>query len=125
MNTTLRHTLCIAVLLVGSGARAAEPKVIAFPADTDTPVTFTLLPAAGKTGRENPFYDNCRPQIQFSAEKERVTCTVRVPRSIDKVDPGHTAELMLNCSEKFRVREDKLGFVVCEGGRVVAEGSLK
>jgi len=115
-----------AITLVASpGAIAAEPVVITFPAGENTPASITLLQRQGNIGRDNAFYDNYRPQVQFSAEKQQVTCTVRVPQSQEKVEPGQTAEVALNCSEKFKIRDKERSFLVFEGGRKVAVGTIK
>ncbi len=108
-----------------SVAQAAGSTVVVYPEGVSTPVTFTLHAREGKVGRDNPFYDNYRPQVQFSAGPHAVTCTVRVPQALEKVEPGQTADLSLVCAEKFKVRSDDKAFVVFEGGRKVAVGNLK
>lgn len=128
MHMTSRFCLALAgIALVGRAlAQAApEPRIQVYPAGVAAPATLTLLAYDGKIGRSNPFYDNYRPQLQFSAEPERITCTLRLPPPLEKVEPGQTVTLQLNCPERFRVREDRPGFVVFEGGRRVAEGRLQ
>jgi translation elongation factor EF-Tu-like GTPase len=123
MHTTGR--LLSAVIVVASvSAIGAEKKIISFPAATDTPARITLLQRAGEIGRDNAFYDNYRPQVRFSADRREVTCAVRIPKPREKVDPGETAEVALNCADPFRSFEDEKAFVVFEGGRKVAEGRL-
>lgn len=117
--------LALSLLLGGTMAHAADPKVTVYPEGVDTPVAITLLQRDGKVGRDNPFYDNYRPQVQFPAEREPVTCAVRVPQALEKVAPGQTADVALNCTGKFSVRQDEKSFVVFEGGRKVAVGTLK
>ena len=75
-------------------------------------------------GRDNAFFDNYRPQVRFSADRREVTCAVRIPKPREKVDPGETAEVALNCLDPFRTFEEDKAFVVFEGGRKVAEGRL-
>ena len=106
-------------------AQAAGSNVVVYPEGVSTPVTLTLLARDGKVGRDNPFYDNYRPQVQFSATPQPVTCAVRVPQVLEKVEPGQTADLSMVCSEKFKSRSDEKSFVVFEGGRKVAVGTLK
>lgn len=108
-------------------ALAAEPKdkPVAYPAGVDTPVSLTLLVRQDKVGRDNPFYDNYRPQLRFSAEKREITCTVRVAKPREQVAPGETADVALHCPEPFRVFERDKSFTVYEGGRKVAEGVLR
>lgn len=122
------HPVRLSAVVALLGARmafAAKPQVVVYPAAVNTPAAITLLPREGKVGRDNPFYDNYRPQVQFSAERDPVTCTVRVAPSLEKVAPGQTADVALNCTETFKVREDQKAFVVLEGGRQVALGTLK
>lgn len=107
-----------------AGARAADPQILTWPAVTDTPVRFTLLATAGKTGRDNPFYDGYRPQLQFSAERETIMCTVRVAEAVGQVTPGQTADVKINCPQAFRTREDRKTFSAFEGGRLVGTGTL-
>ncbi len=49
----------------------------------------------------------------------------KLPLPHEKVDAGESAEVLLACLERFRVKEGQYQFKVTEGGRVVAEGSLK
>lgn len=119
------RVLALSLLVGGTVAHAGDPKVTVYPEGVDTPVAITLLPRDGKVGRDNPFYDNYRPQVQFPAEREPVTCAVRVPQVLERVAPGQTADVALNCTGKFRVRQDEKSFVVIEGGRKVAVGTLK
>lgn len=126
MMKTLGLLLIAACALSAAGiALAAGSTVVVYPEGVGTPVTLTLLARDGKVGRDNPFYDNYRPQVQFSAGPHAVTCTVRVPQALEKVEPGQTAELSLVCTEKFKVRSGDKAFVVFEGGRKVAVGTLK
>ncbi len=48
----------------------------------------------------------------------------KLPLPHEKVDAGESAEVLLACLERFRVKEGQYQFKVTEGGRVVAEGSL-
>ena len=122
----LRAALVVcAALASASGTLAAEPKLITYQSSVQTAATLKLLRGDGKVGRDTPFYSNYRPQVWFSGEKDGVTCAVRLLPPREKVEPGETAEVLLGCLEPFRVKEGQLQFKVTEGGRVVAEGSLK
>lgn len=112
-------------LSVSLSAVAAPPKIITYPAKVEHPATIKLLPADGKTGRDNPFYDNYRPQLVFSGEKGGTTCEIHLMKPQMKVDPGETAEVKLSCLEKFKLVQDKLEFTGREGGRLVITGRLK
>lgn len=126
MHQKLRTAgLFLAVSVALGTASAADPKVATFPAGVDTPARMSLLPRQGQVGRDNPFYDKYRPQIQFTAQKQPVTCTVRLPTSTEKVEPGQTADVALNCSEQFKSLDTDRSFVVTEGGRRVASGQLQ
>lgn len=106
-------------------AAEARDKVLTYPAGTDTPVSLTLLARHDKVGRDNPFYDKYRPQLRFSAGRHEITCTVRIAQPRDQVAPGETAEVAINCPEPFQVFERNKSFTVHEGGRKVAEGTLR
>lgn len=126
MKTSLgKFSTAAWALIAGTMVHAADPKLVVYPEGVNTPATLTLLTRDGKVGRDNPFYDNYRPQVQFSAEREQITCAVRVPQDLEKVEPGQTADVALNCSDRFKSRTDEKSFVVFEGGRKVAVGKLK
>ena len=118
----------IAVALVAAQVAHAgdtKPKLITFAKEKEITASVTLLKAEGKIGRDNPFYDNYRPQLKFSAEPEAVTCAIRIPKPAEKVDPGETAPVLVKCIESFKVEEGKLSFSMHEGGRKVGEGILR
>lgn len=110
--------------LVSLSSRADDRKIVDHPGGVDTPVQLTLLKRDGKVGRDNAIYSGYRPQFQFSAERDQKTCAVKIPAALEKVEPGQTADVLVNCLESFKVREDGKRFVVFEGGRRVAEGRL-
>ncbi len=115
----------VCALAVSLNAVAAPPKIITYPPKVEHPATIKLLPADGKTGRDNPFYDNYRPQLVFSGEKEGITCEIHLIKPQEKVDPGETAEVKLSCLETFKLVQDKMEFTGLEGGRRVITGRLK
>lgn len=128
--TTPRPATVFALPLLmccASLALAADPKDrrVEYPAAADTPASLTLIAREGKVGRDNPFYDNYRPQLRFSADKHEVSCTVRIAPPREKVEPGETAEVALRCTEPFHVFEKNKSFVAYEGGRKVGEGRLR
>jgi len=123
----LSATLGMLLSAVGPSAHAADAKVrwLTFPKNSELAASVTLLERQGKVGRDNPFYDNYRPQLQFAGAKEGVTCAVRIPKPQEKVDPGETSAVKLVCLDDVKAPENDLSFIVFEGGRKVGEGSLK
>ncbi|AJC46779.1 hypothetical protein SB85_14575 [Xanthomonas sacchari] len=96
-----------------------------YPADAAVPISLTLLTRQGKVGRDNAIYDNYRPQVRFSGESKGVMCPVRIPKAQQKIEPGETAAVSLSCIEQFHVLEKDRSFIAYEGGRKVAEGTLR
>lgn len=125
--TSKAATVALVATCLSAGATVAAEKerIISFPADTDTAVTFKLLPSQGKSGRTAPISDNYRPQVKFTATKNPVMCAVRLPKDKQKIEPGESAEVALNYSETFSVLEKHKSFVAYEGGRKVAEGRIR
>jgi translation elongation factor EF-Tu-like GTPase len=114
---------CIAALTCAA-AFAAQPKILTFPAKVAAPAALTLLAFDGKSGRRTPIYDNYRPQIVFSGDSKEVTCWVHIPKPTEKIDPGTSAEVGIECLDAFRVVDGQRGFAVFEGNRKVAVGTL-
>ncbi|RTL23423.1 MAG: hypothetical protein EKK52_03935 [Burkholderiales bacterium] len=113
-------------LFTSSMAAAADAKVtlLSFSKGKEVPASITLLKRDGKLGRDNPFYEGYRPQLQFVGRPE-VTCAIRIPKPQDKVEPGDTATVGVVCIDDFQAPEKDLSFVMLEGGRKVGEGVLK
>lgn len=127
MHRQLKTGLTGLALVITSSqfALAAPPKIVVHPAQVAHPATVKLLVADGKTGRDNPFYDNYRPQLVFSGEQGGITCAIQFIKPQEKLDPGETADVRLSCLEPFKVVEGKPAFTGLEGGRLVIQGSLK
>ncbi len=127
MTSSFSATLALSLALLWHAATTAvhaQDAALSYPAGADTPASLALLPRLGKIGRDNPFYDGYRPEFFFSGEKVGITCTVRLIKPQEKVEPGETAEVLIHCPQAFRVRANSKTFVAHEGGRKVAEGSL-
>jgi len=123
-HQAIRPFLAIAAACLACRAIAAEPALIAYPASTEIPASITLIKKSDKIGRDQAFSSGYRPQLVFSAMKSDVSCTVKVPKPKEQVEPGETAEVVINCIEAFKIIEGKPEFVVLEGGRKVGEGKL-
>jgi hypothetical protein len=52
-------------------------------------------------------------------------CTIQLPADREKVDPGETVDVGLECIEPLSIKPEKPGFLFKEGGRTVGEGALK
>jgi len=117
--------LAALVLTAPFALAATAPKLITLPQQQDIPASITLLKADGKIGRDNPFYDNYRPQLKFSAGRDAVTCAVRLPPPQEKVEPGETTTVSLRCLDDVKLVEGRWAFTVYEGGRKVGEGAVQ
>ena len=116
----------IAVALIAAqvaNAGNTRPKLITFAKEKEINASVTLMKAEGKIGRDNPFYDNYRPQLKFSAGPEAVTRAIRITKPAEKVDPGETTPVLVKCIESFKVEEGKFSFTMHEGGRKAAKAS--
>jgi translation elongation factor EF-Tu-like GTPase len=126
-NLNIRVLFCAAFLTLSCAANAADvnPKIITYPASKDMQATVTLLKREGDVGRTTAISTGYRPQHQFSGGKENVTCAIQIVRPKEQIEPGETAEVLVNCAENFKVIEGQLGFTLFEGGRKVAQGMLR
>jgi translation elongation factor EF-Tu-like GTPase len=52
-------------------------------------------------------------------------CAVQLPADREKVDPGETVDVGLECIEPLSIKPEKPGFLFKEGGRTVGEGMLR
>jgi translation elongation factor EF-Tu-like GTPase len=127
MKQLTRWLICATAVLAwpySASAADAPPKIISYPASTDISASITLLQRDGNVGRGTPFMTGYRPQHQFSGSKTQVTCAIQIVKPKEQVDPGETADVVINCTDGFKVIEGQLGFTVFEGGRKVAQGTL-
>jgi translation elongation factor EF-Tu-like GTPase len=126
-NFSLQRLSCTAFLIFSCMVNAADvtPKIITFPALKDMQATVTLLKRDGDVGRTTAIFTGYRPQHQFSGSKDSVTCAIQVSKPKEGIEPGETADVVINCSENFKVIEGQLGFTLFEGGRKVAQGQLR
>ncbi len=113
------------MLSCAANAADVNPKLITYPASKDIQATVTLLKREGDVGRSSLIFNGYRPQHQFSGGKETVTCAVQIVKPKEQIEPGETAEVVINCTENFKVIEGQLGFTLFEGGRKVAQGMLR
>ena len=121
-----RLMLASAIGLLGlvHSAQAANPPV-KFPAGTAIPAQLTLFKAQGAVGRSNPIYKGYRPTFFFTGGTKDVMCAIQLPGDREKVDPGETLDVNLECIEPLSIQLEKPGFIFKEGGRTVGEGVLK
>ena len=127
MGLASRSLACAstAALLALSFRAGAAPGTANFPAGAAIPAQLTLLKAQGAVGRSNPFYKGYRPTFFFAGGKSDIMCAVQLPGAQEKVDPGETVEVSLECIEPLSIKTDKPNFIFKEGGRMVGEGMLK
>jgi translation elongation factor EF-Tu-like GTPase len=123
MVLSFRHRGFTAVALGLAGAAQAAPGDLVFAVHSPIPAQLTLLKEQGAVGRSNPFYKGYRPSFFFSGKSD-VMCAVQLPDGQDKVDPGETVDVSLDCIDSIAVKTGKPGFIFKEGGRTVGEGKL-
>ena len=120
----LKLASAIGLLGLAHSAQAAN-RTVKFPAGTAIPARLTLLKAQGAVGRSNPFYKGYRPTFFFTGGTKDVMCAIQLPADREKVDPGETVDVNLECSEPLSIESDRLDFIFKEGGRTVGEGALR
>jgi translation elongation factor EF-Tu-like GTPase len=125
MITSLIRFSLLAAFAGTAIAKDAPPKIINFAKEQDVNVSITLLKSDGKVGRNTMIMNGYRPQTKFSAEPGEVTCALKFPKSLEAIEPGQTADIVINCVNAFKVEEGKLEFSMMEGGRRVATGVIK
>jgi len=114
----------IGLLGLAHSAQAAKGTVH-FAAGTGIPAQLTLLKAQGPVGRSNPFYKGYRPSFFFTGGTQDVMCAIQLPADREKVDPGETVDVNLECIEPVSIKPESLSLVFKEGGRTVGKGVLK
>ena len=120
----------IGLVLFGAASTAAiagapaKPQWLSFPADAPLRATITLLPKQGDVGRATPIYTGYAPVLAFHPGSDDVSCRLDLGGHDAHLDPGATRTVGVDCFEVLKVRDDKLSFVVLEGGRKVGEGVL-
>jgi translation elongation factor EF-Tu-like GTPase len=124
-NAALMCAAALVVLPHSTHAADKTPTLVTYPASKDLQASVTLLKREGSVGKSTPFFTGYRPQHQFSGGGASVTCAIQIPKPKEQVEPGETTDVVINCAEKFNVIEGQLGFMVFEGGRKVAEGTLR
>lgn len=120
----------IGLVLFGAASTAAiagapaTPHWLSFPAEAPLRATITLLPKQGDVGRETPIFTGYAPQLAFHPGAAEVTCRLALGDSDDGLAPGATRTVGVKCDDVLKVREDKLSFIMLEGGRKVGTGVL-
>jgi len=117
--------LATIALGLAATAKSATAGAISFPPGIAIPAQLTLLKEQGAIGRSNPFYKGYRPTFFFAGGKSDVMCAVQLPADREKVDPGETVDVGLECIEPLSIKPEKPGFLFKEGGRTVGEGMLR
>jgi len=123
MVLSFRQWVFTAVALGLAGGAHAAPGDVVFAVHSPIPAQLTLLKEQGAVGRSNPFYKGYRPSFFFSGKSD-VMCAIQLPDGQDKVDPGETVDVRLECIDSVVVKAEKPSFVFKEGGRTVGEGKL-
>ena len=124
MALSSRHLAFAAVALGLTAAAQGATGPLVFAAHSSIPAQLTLLKEQGAVGRSNPFYKGYRPSFFFSGKSD-VMCAIQLPDGQDKVDPGETVDVSLECIDSVVVKAEKPSFVFKEGGRTVGEGKLR
>jgi translation elongation factor EF-Tu-like GTPase len=126
----------IGVLAVATAARATDEKTItnAVPASAVAPPTavrtmkFTThhaVPATLTLRRETPVESGWKPQFRFKGQTEFTTCEFNLPKTGQSVQQGETATGTIVCTTPWQLYDNGLAFEAFEGGRKVADGTLR
>ena len=125
MALVSRHLAFAAVALGLAAAAQGASGSLVFAAHSSIPAQLTLLKEQGAVGRSNPFYKGYRPTFFFAGGKPDVMCTIQLPADREKVDPGETVDVSLECIEPLSIKPERPSFLFKEGGRTVGEGTLR
>ncbi len=111
-----------AIFVLAACSKTQEPKILTFPADQEKKVTLSLLVADNDKGRSSPISEGYRPQMQFSASKDSITCALKI--SGGTLGPGETKDGSITCQTPIQTFDNKLDFTMLEGGKLVGTGKL-
>jgi len=131
------HAACLAACaLAAAAAQATEQKAIT-KAD---PASAASAPTAKRVlkfdthkmsqvhltlHRDAPIKDGWSPQVRFGGQTDLHTCVFHLPKVGQVVSNGETAVATIRCETPWQLYDNGLSFEAFEGGRKVAEGTLR
>jgi len=75
--------------------------------------------------REASIQDGWSPQVRFAGQTDLHTCVFHLPKVGQVVRAGETAVATIRCETPWQLYDNGLSFEAFEGGRKVAEGTLR
>jgi len=75
--------------------------------------------------REAAIRDGWSPQVRFAGQTDLHTCAFHLPKAGQVVRRGETAVATIRCTTPWQLYDNGLSFDAFEGGRKVAEGTLR
>jgi len=84
------------------------------------PVQITLTLRGDK-----PVSNGWNPEFRFGGQTETHNCVVTLPKSGQLVKPGETAVASMQCNSPWKMYDNGLNFEAFDGGRKVADGTVR
>jgi len=131
-----RACLAACTLVVVHAAQATEQEAMtnARPASAVAPpaavrtmkfTTHHAVPTTLTLRKQAPVSDGWSPQFRFAGQTDLHTCAFHLPKSSQVVQPGETATGTILCTTPWQLYDNGLAFEAFEGGRRVADGTLR
>ncbi len=129
-------TLAGAFLLSGLPAGATEQQAItnAHPASAASAptakrtlkmTTHHAVPANLTVRGDKPVTNGWKAQFRFAGQTDTHDCEFNLPKTGEVVQPGTTAVGTITCTTPWQLYDNGLAFDAFEGGRKVADGTLR
>lgn len=139
LPTTIRSATCaLAVTLAlmplahatqqAAITNAASAASATGPATTARALSFTThhaVPAKLTLRRDKPIVSGWKAQFRFAGQTDFATCEFNLPKAGQPVQPGDTATGTITCTTPWQLYDNGLSFEAFEGGRKVADGTLR
>jgi len=105
----------------GAASAASGPtavRTLKFTTHHAVPATLTLR-------RDKAIVSGWKLQFRFAGQTDFATCEFNLPKTGQRVQPGETATGTITCTAPWQLYDNGLAFEAFEGGRQVAEGTLR
>jgi translation elongation factor EF-Tu-like GTPase len=136
-NVNATQLLLMGLIAFSTSANAGNNEIcqkslVNMPKASEVPAQVTLFARNGNIGRSSGINHNYRPQLNFSAliddvhcQGSEVTCEIHIPKPNERIEPGQTLAVIVNCDSNFTIIRGKPSFKMLEAGRIVGEGVLQ